>query len=522
MKRVFFQWPLQLLFLPSCLVGTSTLAFAPPCSWAHAGTPSTRRTTTWWRRNGEPTLESSSSYSANDRFDDDGDDDFQDYWNKTQAELQLTRFGDLFRWEWSKVPPTLGGVREYAKKLVDDYKDCTFTTGQDFSFITDYLEQLALEEILKVNEITPNELPPDVSEALFCYFVTGDVDQVRQKVKSSNRAQAGSDKKKKKMKLRLYVRENSEEDRGPLCVLQYRKEEGLAADGQQNNSVVEYYATPNLNSTLMPMSIVQWEWNDIPFSIPNLARIIVHQVSLLSAGLIGCLVFQTRPKLAVVGVSSLLSRIGTMMWKFFLGIDDMDLFSFVSLAIASGFLLGLLFTLLANAGNPHNDFFKAFDLNWLQKQPRGSLSAISAMLRVVGTKSTPLRSVFVSVLFGVLPGACEEFLFRGVIQTVLARSFGMSCAIVFQALLFGIFHYGYSSKGYVLAVSLIGAILGQVYSWTGSLAFPMLLHAGMNLVNTLQVQGFIRSMTGYEISSLISLSPRQFFVKKAQEGDGGR
>lgn len=96
-----------------------------------------------------------------------------------------------------------------------------------------------------------------------------------------------------------------------------------------------------------------------------------------------------------------------------------------------------------------------------------------------------LAMVFVSVL---VVGPAEELLFRGAIQGVLRRGWGVRPAIVGASLLFGLIHYsvGAGTPGerlaYVAIAFLLGGMLGYLYEYTGNLVVPAVAHGGYNAV----------------------------------------
>ena len=71
---------------------------------------------------------------------------------------------------------------------------------------------------------------------------------------------------------------------------------------------------------------------------------------------------------------------------------------------------------------------------------------------------------------------CEEFIFRGLLQGGLRRSLPAWQAIAFSAALFAIVHPPLS----MLPVLVLGLCAGWAYERSGTLAAPMLVHAGYN------------------------------------------
>jgi membrane protease YdiL (CAAX protease family) len=88
----------------------------------------------------------------------------------------------------------------------------------------------------------------------------------------------------------------------------------------------------------------------------------------------------------------------------------------------------------------------------------------------------PLQLLFV--------GPAEELLFRGVVQGLLRRSFGVVPGIVFASLLFGLGHVFALSAGdawtMVFLTASLGLILGVLYEYTESILVPVLTHALWN------------------------------------------
>jgi len=88
-------------------------------------------------------------------------------------------------------------------------------------------------------------------------------------------------------------------------------------------------------------------------------------------------------------------------------------------------------------------------------------------------------------------GPAEELVFRGVVQGLFRRAFGVVPAIVFASTLFGLGHYLSVSSGsawtYLLTAGALGLVLGAVYEYTESLTVPALAHglwnAGLFVMN---------------------------------------
>ena len=82
-------------------------------------------------------------------------------------------------------------------------------------------------------------------------------------------------------------------------------------------------------------------------------------------------------------------------------------------------------------------------------------------------------------LFGILsialiPGICEEYLFRGVLQkNFYLISKNIHIAVWFSAFFFSALHlqfYGFFPR------MLLGVLFGYIYYWSGSIVYPMIAH----------------------------------------------
>jgi CAAX protease family protein len=76
----------------------------------------------------------------------------------------------------------------------------------------------------------------------------------------------------------------------------------------------------------------------------------------------------------------------------------------------------------------------------------------------------------------VTAGICEELLFRGYFFAMTSFWLTAAGSAVVSALIFGLGH-GYQGWSGVVKTALVGMFLGFVYIGTGSLIWPMILHA---------------------------------------------
>ena len=87
------------------------------------------------------------------------------------------------------------------------------------------------------------------------------------------------------------------------------------------------------------------------------------------------------------------------------------------------------------------------------------------------------------VAVAVIPAICEEFLFRGVIQSQLGKAFkNIHVAIWFTAAFFSFIHFQFYG---FLPRMLLGAFFGYLLIWTGSIWAPIVAHFTNNAMAVL-------------------------------------
>jgi membrane protease YdiL (CAAX protease family) len=79
-------------------------------------------------------------------------------------------------------------------------------------------------------------------------------------------------------------------------------------------------------------------------------------------------------------------------------------------------------------------------------------------------------------IFSVLPGVCEEILFRGTVQGILERK-GPWRAVIYTSILFGVFHL---NPWNLVPATFLGFVLGVLALRTGSILPSMVAHASVN------------------------------------------
>lgn len=115
------------------------------------------------------------------------------------------------------------------------------------------------------------------------------------------------------------------------------------------------------------------------------------------------------------------------------------------------------------------EFFKSFE-EWA----RAKEDQLAGLTKMITNFQSPLEFVIALVVVAIFAAVCEEFLFRGVIQTELFRGTkNIHVAIWVSAFLFSAIHAQFF--GFVPRL-LLGALFGYLYYWSGNLVIPMFAH----------------------------------------------
>jgi len=80
-----------------------------------------------------------------------------------------------------------------------------------------------------------------------------------------------------------------------------------------------------------------------------------------------------------------------------------------------------------------------------------------------------------------LAGFCEEFAFRGFLQSTLTRRYSFIPAVIVSAVTFGFFHFD-PQLVYTLSAISAGLVLGYVYHRWNSYVVSAIAHSAVNLV----------------------------------------
>ena len=124
-------------------------------------------------------------------------------------------------------------------------------------------------------------------------------------------------------------------------------------------------------------------------------------------------------------------------------------------------------------------------LIWILRRPSGPLRRlVDFVVRELGPVLAG-RSAVELALLAALAGLGEELLFRGLIQTGLARLAPGPLALLCASILFGLAHFATST--YAVVAGMMGLYLGVLFMVQGSLLTPIVTHALYDLVALLFV-----------------------------------
>jgi membrane protease YdiL (CAAX protease family) len=114
-----------------------------------------------------------------------------------------------------------------------------------------------------------------------------------------------------------------------------------------------------------------------------------------------------------------------------------------------------------------------------------AIFGVSEAIEQSNTTITELSSSTSGLIFAVaalgLAGVCEEFAFRGFLQSTLTRRYSFIPAVIVSAVVFGLFHFDIQLV-YILSALTAGLVLGYVYHRWNSYVVSAIAHSSLNLV----------------------------------------
>jgi len=103
-----------------------------------------------------------------------------------------------------------------------------------------------------------------------------------------------------------------------------------------------------------------------------------------------------------------------------------------------------------------------------------------AQIKIIGKMDNFTDFLLSLFMLAILPAVFEEVMFRGAIQNLFSRWWGMPIlAIIVTSILFSAIHFSYLG---FLSRAALGFVLGWMYYRTGNLWLPIIAHAANNAV----------------------------------------
>jgi membrane protease YdiL (CAAX protease family) len=111
----------------------------------------------------------------------------------------------------------------------------------------------------------------------------------------------------------------------------------------------------------------------------------------------------------------------------------------------------------------------------------GVSQAVEESNAIITELSTSTEGLIAVIAALTLAGVCEEFAFRGFLQSTLTRRYSFVPALFVSAFVFGLFHFD-PQFVYILSALTAGLVLGYVYHRWNSYVVSVIAHSTVNLV----------------------------------------
>jgi membrane protease YdiL (CAAX protease family) len=111
----------------------------------------------------------------------------------------------------------------------------------------------------------------------------------------------------------------------------------------------------------------------------------------------------------------------------------------------------------------------------------GVSQAIEESNALITELSASTSGLVAVILALALAGICEEFAFRGFLQSTLTRRYSFIPAVIVSAVTFGLFHFD-PQLVYIISALTAGLVLGYVYYRWNSYVVSAIAHSSLNLV----------------------------------------
>jgi membrane protease YdiL (CAAX protease family) len=124
--------------------------------------------------------------------------------------------------------------------------------------------------------------------------------------------------------------------------------------------------------------------------------------------------------------------------------------------------------------------FDVFISTWLVLIFGPSKAVEESNTLIANASSTSFGAALVIVAL-LLAGICEEFTFRGFLQTAINRKYSFGIALAVSSIAFGLFHFDPQAV-YTISAFFVGLIFGYIYHHWHSYLVPVAAHATVDLI----------------------------------------
>eukprot|EP00584_Thalassiosira_punctigera_P011305 CAMPEP_0172563588 /NCGR_PEP_ID=MMETSP1067-20121228/101211_1 /TAXON_ID=265564 ORGANISM="Thalassiosira punctigera, Strain Tpunct2005C2" /NCGR_SAMPLE_ID=MMETSP1067 /ASSEMBLY_ACC=CAM_ASM_000444 /LENGTH=362 /DNA_ID=CAMNT_0013354063 /DNA_START=106 /DNA_END=1194 /DNA_ORIENTATION=+ len=128
-----------------------------------------------------------------------------------------------------------------------------------------------------------------------------------------------------------------------------------------------------------------------------------------------------------------------------------------------------------------------------------------SVLAVMGKERRLAFALLVSILLGAVAGWGEEWLFRGVFQTILSEKFSSGIALTICGVVFGLLHA--VTPLYALLAGLASVFFGHLYNVSQNLAVPIICHAVYDVGALMWAHWWVTSLTTKEQDEILEGGP---------------
>lgn len=134
--------------------------------------------------------------------------------------------------------------------------------------------------------------------------------------------------------------------------------------------------------------------------------------------------------------------------------------------------------------------------NWMRETEGNAEKS----LNILFSDKSIVGLVFNLLVLAIVAGLAEELFFRGCLQQIIQKIFtNKHIAIWLSAFIFSTVHFQF--YGFVPRL-LLGALLGYLFIWGGSIWLPIIIHTVHNALNIILTHLYIGSVTYEQIENL--------------------